>query len=370
MVDSAATAEAELFQPFVLGDLHLRNRVVMAPLTRNRAIGGGEAPNELMAEYYRQRSGAGLIVSEATQISQQGQGYIFTPGIYADEQVRGWRLVTDAVHEAGGTIFVQLWHVGRVSHVSLQAGGGAPVAPSAIRANTKTFIATGFADVSEPRALELSEIPGVVADYAKAAANALAAGFDGVEIHAANGYLLDQFQKDGSNHRTDCYGGSIENRCRLTLEVVDAITKILPPGRVGIRLSPVSPANDALDSHPQPLFDHLVRELSARKLLYIHVIEGATGGARDIAPFDFAALRKGFSGAYMANNGYSRQLAINAVASGAADLVAFGRPFISNPDLVERLRLDAPLNELDRATLYGGGAEGYTDYPALEPCEC
>ncbi len=358
-------AEAELFQPFDLGDLPLRNRVVMAPLTRIRATAGTEAPNELMAEYYRQRAGAGLIVSEASQISQQGQGYIHTPGIFSDEQVRGWRLVTDAVHQAGGRIFIQLWHVGRVSHVSLQPGGGAPVAPSALAAKTKTFIESGFVDTSVPRALELSEIPGIVADYVRAAAKAVAAGFDGVEIHAANGYLLDQFQKDGSNRRTDAYGGSIENRCRLTLEVVDAIAKVLPPGRIGIRLSPVSPANDALDSNPQPLFNHLVGELSKRKLVYIHLIEGATGGARDVSPFDFGALRTNFAGAYIANNGYSRDLAVEAIASGAADLVAFGRPFIANPDLVERLRRDAPLNELDQKTLYGGGAEGYTDYPAL-----
>jgi N-ethylmaleimide reductase len=365
MLDVAATAEALLFQPFDLGGLPLRNRVVMAPLTRNRATTGTEAPNQLMADYYRQRAGAGLIVSEASQISQQGQGYIHTPGIFSEEQIAGWRLVTDAVHEAGGKIFIQLWHVGRVSHVSLQPGGGAPVAPSPLAAKTMTFTEAGFTATSLPRALELSEIPGIVADYAKAAANAVAAGFDGVEIHAANGYLLDQFQKDGSNHREDSYGGSIENRCRLTLEVVDAIAKILPPGRIGIRLSPVSPANDALDSDPQPLFDYLVGELSKRKLVYIHVIEGATGGARDISPFDFAALKKSFAGAYIANNGYSRELAVDAIASGAADLVAFGRPFIANPDLVERLRRNAPLNALNQQTLYGGGAEGYTDYPAL-----
>jgi N-ethylmaleimide reductase len=279
--------------------------------------------------------------------------------------VRGWRRINDAVHEAGAKIFIQLWHVGRISHVSLQAGGAAPVASSAIRANSKTFVAGGFVDVSEPRALELSEIPGIVADYARAAERAKDAGFDGVEIHAANGYLLDQFQKDGSNHRTDAYGGSIENRCRLTLEVVDAITKILPPSRVGIRLSPVSPANDVSDSAPQAVFDYLVRQLDARKLGYIHIVEGATGGPRDIAPFDFAALRKAFHGAYVANNSYDRALATQAVTTGAADLIAFGRPFISNPDLVERLRRDAPLNSLDVKTLYGGGAEGYTDYPAL-----
>jgi N-ethylmaleimide reductase len=355
----------QLFQPYKLGDLTLANRVVMAPLTRNRATPGSDAPNDLMVEYYRQRASAGLIVTEASQISQQGQGYIHTPGVYTDEQARGWRRINDAVHEAGGKIFIQLWHVGRISHVSLQAGGAAPVAPSAIRANSKTFVAGGFVEVSEPRALELNEIPGIVADYARAAELAMEAGFDGVEIHAANGYLLDQFQKDGSNHRTDAYGGSIENRCRLTLEVVDAITKILPPGRVGIRLSPVSPANDVSDSAPQAVFDYLVGQLDARKLGYIHIVEGATGGPRDIAPFDFAALRKAFHGAYVANNSYDRALATQAVATGAADLIAFGRPFISNPDLVERLRRDAPLNALDVKTLYGGGAEGYTDYPAL-----
>ncbi len=369
MLDVVASSEAELFQPLQLGDLPLRNRVVMAPLTRNRAIGGGEAPNALMAEYYRQRAGAGLIVTEASQISRQGQGYIFTPGIYSDAQVQGWRKVTEAVHEAGGRIFIQLWHVGRVSHVSLQPGGGAPVAPSAVRAKTRTFIEGGFAETSEPRALELSEIPGIVADYARAAANALEAGFDGVEIHAANGYLLDQFLKDGVNRRADAYGGSIENRCRLTLEVADAIAKVLPAGRVGIRLSPVSPANDALDSNPQPLFEHLVKKLSERKLLYIHVIEGATQGARDVTPFDYAALRKNFDGAYIANNGYDRDLAIRTLEAGAADLIAFGRPFIANPDLVERLRQNAPLNPPEPKTFFGGGVEGYTDYPALAAVE-
>lgn len=358
------TAEAKLFESYKLGDLTLRNRVVMAPLTRNRAS-AGETPNALMADYYRQRAGAGLIVTEATQISQQGQGYIHTPGIFSEAQIAGWRAVTDAVRQAGGLVFSQLWHVGRISHVSLQPNGGAPVAPSAIRAKTQTFVASGFVDVSQPRALELSEIPGLVADYARAAANAKAAGFDGIEIHAANGYLLDQFQKDGSNHRTDAYGGSIENRSRLTLEVADAIAKILPPERVGIRLSPVSPFNDVLDSNPQALFNYLVAQLSARKLGYLHVIEGATGGPRDVAPFDYSALRKAFSGAYLANNGYDRELAIKTIEAGAADLVAFGRPFIANPDLVERLRRNAPLNPLDQKTLYGGGAEGYTDYPAL-----
>jgi len=358
------TAATKLFESYKLGDLTLRNRIVMAPLTRNRAS-SGDVPNDLMAEYYRQRASAGLIVSEASQISQQGQGYIHTPGIYTEAQVAGWRRITDAVHDAGGSIFIQLWHVGRVSHVSLQPDGGAPVAPSAISANTRTFVASGFVETSEPRALELNEIPGIIADYARAGANAKAAGFDGVEIHAANGYLLDQFQKDASNHRTDAYGGSIENRCRLTLEVADAILQVLPPEQVGIRLSPLGPTNDALDSNPQPLFDHLVRGLSARRLAYLHVIEGIAGGPRDVAPFDYGALRKAFSGAYMANNGYDRDLAIKTLDAGAADLIAFGRAFIANPDLVERLRRNAPLNALDQKTLFGGDAHGYTDYPAL-----
>ncbi len=358
------SADAKLFESYKLGELTLRNRIVMAPLTRNRAS-EGNVPNDLMVEYYGQRASAGLIVSEASQISQQGQGYIHTPGIYTEEQAAGWRRVTDAVHDAGGSIFIQLWHVGRVSHVSLQPDGGAPVAPSAIRAKTRTFLATGFVETSEPRALELHEIAGIVADYQRAAANAAAAGFDGVEIHAANGYLLDQFHKDGCNHRTDPYGGSIENRCRLTLEVADAILKILPPEKVGIRLSPLGPTNDALDSNPQPLFEHLVRGLSARRLAYLHVIEGVAGGPRDVAPFDYAALRKVFSGAYMVNNGYDRALAIATLDAGAADLIAFGRPFIANPDLVERLRRNAPLNALDPKSLFGGGVEGYTDYPAL-----
>ena len=358
-----------LFEPFRLGDLELPNRIAMAPLTRNRATHGNDAPHALNAEYYTQRAAAGLLIAEATQISQQGQGYIWTPGLYTDAQVEGWKLVTKAVHDAKGRIFVQLWHVGRVSHTSLQPDGGAPVAPSAIVAKTKTFIESGFASTSEPRALETSEIPGIIADYVKAAENAKKAGFDGIEVHGANGYLLDQFMKDGTNKRTDQYGGSIENRTRLTLEVVEAVKKVWPVSRIGIRISPISPANDSSDSDPQAVFNYLVGKLSVEGLAYLHVVEGATGGPRDIAPFDFQALRKAFSGAYIANNGYTRELAIETLAAGKADLIAFGRPFISNPDLVERLRRDAPLNDLKKETLYGGGAEGYTDYPALEAAE-
>jgi N-ethylmaleimide reductase len=353
-----------LFQPFTLGDLTLPNRIVMAPLTRNRATPGTDAANALTAAYYRQRASAGLIISEGTQVSPQGQGYLQTPGLYSPAQIAGWKSVTDTVHAAGGRMFAQIWHVGRVSHESL-LNGGTPVAPSAIAAKSKTYIAGGFADVTPPRALTLDEIPGVVGEYADAAANALKAGFDGVEIHGANGYLIDQFLKDGANQRQDAYGGSAENRVRFGLEVVDAILKVFPKTRLGIRLSPVSPANDTVTSDPTEVFGLFVSELSKRGIAFIHVVEGATGGPRDNVPFDWVALRKAFSGAYIANNGYTRDLAIDAVRDGKADLVAFGKAFIANPDLVERLRLDAPLNELDRATLYGGGEKGYVDYPAL-----
>jgi N-ethylmaleimide reductase len=356
---------SKLFEPFKLGPITLPNRLVMAPLTRNRAVPPGMVPSPLAVDYYGQRASAGLLVTEATQVSQQGQGYQDTPGIYSKEQIEGWRKVTDRVHERGGRIFVQIWHVGRISHTSLQPGGGLPVAPSAIRAKTKTFVNGQFVEVSEPRALELAEIPGIIDDFKRGTANALAAGFDGVEIHGANGYLLDQFAKDGSNKRTDAYGGGIENRARLMLEVSKAVAAEAGAERTGIRISPVTPANDVSDSNPQPLFDHIVDGLDALKLTYIHVVEGATGGPRDIAPFDYASLRKRFTRAYIANNGYDFELANKQLEANAADLIAFGKPFISNPDLVERLKKDAPLNPWDKNTFYGGGAKGYTDYPTL-----
>jgi N-ethylmaleimide reductase len=356
----------KLFEPFKLGPITLENRLVMAPLTRNRAVPPGMVPSPLAVDYYGQRASAGLLVTEASQVSQQGQGYQDTPGIYSKEQVAAWRKVTDRVHGRGGHIFIQLWHVGRISHTALQAGGAAPIAPSAIRAKGKTFVNGTFADVSEPRALELSEIPGIIEDFRRGAANAKEAGFDGVEIHGANGYLLDQFAKDGANKRTDSYGGSIENRARLMLEVSKAVAAEIGAEHTGIRISPVTPANDISDSNPQPLFDYIVDQLNALKLIYIHVIEGATGGPRDIAPFDYASLRKRFAGAYVANNGYDFELANKVLAEGAADLIAFGKPFISNPDLVERLKRGAPLNDWDKATFYGGGAKGYTDYPTLQ----
>jgi N-ethylmaleimide reductase len=359
----------KLFEPFKLGPITLPNRLVMAPLTRNRAVVPGMVPSPLAVEYYGQRASAGLLISEGSQVSQQGQGYQDTPGIYSTEQVAGWRKVTDHVHERGGRIFIQLWHVGRISHTSLQPNGGAPVAPSAIRANAKTFVNGNFAEVSEPRALGLAEIPGIIDDFRRAAANALAAGFDGVEIHGANGYLFEQFAKDGANTRTDAYGGGIENRARLMLEVSRAVVAEIGADRTGIRISPVTPANDVSDSDPQPLYDYIVDQLNALKLVYIHVIEGATGGPRDFAPFDYASLRKRFSGAYIANNGYDLELATKALESNAADLIAFGKLFIANPDLVERLKRGAPLNAWDKNTFYGGGAKGYTDYPTLEAAE-
>ncbi|MFP2961122.1 alkene reductase [Myxococcus sp. 1LA] len=357
-------ADKTLFAPYILGQLTLPNRIVMAPLTRNRA-GAGFVPGELAATYYRQRASAGLLISEATQISQQGQGYQDTPGIYSKAQIDGWRKVTDAVHEKGGRIFLQLWHVGRVSHVSLQVNGAAPVAPSAIQAATKTFVNNGFVDVSKPRALNLEELPGIVDDFRRGAANAIAAGFDGVEIHGANGYLLDQFVKDGANARTDAYGGSVENRARLLLEVTSAVASEVGVDRTGIRISPVSPANGISGSAPQTQFDYIVDQLDALGIVYIHVVEGATGGPRDVAPFDFDSLRRRFKNTYIANNGYDLNLATSRLAEGKADLFAFGRPYIANPDLVERLKTGAPLAGLDPATLYGGGTAGYTDYPSL-----
>lgn len=355
-----------LFTPFTLGDISVRNRIVMAPLTRNRARPEDDTPYALHAEYYAQRAGAGLIITEGTQISPEGKGYAWTPGIYSDAQVAGWKAVTEAVHAKGGRIAAQLWHVGRVSHTSLQEGGAAPVAPSAIGAASKTFDGTAFVQTSVPRALELDEIPRIVEDYRRAARNADAAGFDGVEIHAANGYLIDQFLRDTSNTRTDAYGGSVENRVRFLREVVEAVTGVLGAGRVGVRLSPFSNANNVgIDSDTLATFSAAVDVLNGAGVAFLHMVEGQTGGPRDWPAGALEALRDRFKGAYIANNGYTRDTAIAAVASGKVDLVAFGKLYISNPDLAERLALDAPLNPLPTDGLYGGGAKGYTDYPML-----
>ncbi|KLI99074.1 alkene reductase [Luteimonas sp. FCS-9] len=366
-----------LFDPLTVGALALPNRVVMAPLTRNRAPRA--IPQPRTALYYAQRASAGLLISEATAISHQGQGYADVPGLYAPEQLEGWRRVTEAVHAAGGRIVVQLWHVGRISHTDLQPDGQAPVAPSAIRAASKTYLvdASGegrFVETSEPRALDAAELPGIVDDYRRAARAAIDAGFDGVEVHAANGYLIDQFLRSGSNHRDDAYGGAIAHRARFLEEVMAAVVEEIGGDRTGIRISPVTPANDAHDPEPQPLFEHVARRLGPMGLAFVHVVEGATGGDRDHrqgeAAFDYAALRQAYAeaggrGAWIVNNGYDRAMAQAAIKSGRADAVAFGRAFIANPDLVRRLREDAPLNPPDQATFYGGGDHGYTDYPAL-----
>jgi len=356
-----------LFQPFKLGDIELANRMVMAPLTRNRAD-KGNVPAEMTIEYYAQRASIGLIIAEATQVSAQAQGYIATPGLHTPEQIEGWKKVTSEVHQRGGKIFVQLWHTGRMSHTVFQPDNKAPVAPSAIRAQAKTYVpGDGYVDTSEPRALETSEIAGIVNDFRTAARHAIEAGFDGVEIHGAHGYLLDAFLRDGANKRTDIYGGSIENRARFLLEVMAAVIGEIGGKRVGVRISPVSPVNDSSESNPQPLFEHVVRELEKLHPVYIHVVEGATGGPRDIAPFDYDALHRLYSGVWMVNNGYTKEMAQEAIASGKADLVSFGRAMITNPDLVRRFKENAPLNELFKdAPLYGGqGPHGYIDYPAL-----
>ena len=366
-----------LYDPITAGRLELANRMVMAPLTRNRSPNA--VPGDLSLTYYTQRATAGLIVTEGTAITHQGQGYADVPGLYAPEQLAGWRPVTDAVHAAGGRIVTQLWHVGRVSHDSLQPGGGKPVAPSAVRAKSKTYLVNpdgsgAFAETSEPRALALDEIPGIVDDFHRAAKAAVEeAGFDGVEIHGANGYLVDQFLRSGSNLRTDAYGGSVENRARFLFEVMEAVAEAAGPGRAGIRLSPVTPANDASDPDPQPVFDYVAEGLGRYDLAYVHVIEGQTGGDRAYrqgeAAFDYDAFKAAYrnaggKGAWMLNNGYDKALAEAAVAEGRADLVAFGKPFIANPDLVRRFREGLPLNTPDKATFYGGGANGYIDYPA------
>jgi N-ethylmaleimide reductase len=356
-----------LFTPFNLRGKHLQNRIVMAPLTRDRATPGIDAPRQLNVQYYEQRADAGLIISEATQISPTGKGYAWTPGIYSPEQVAGWKLVTDAVHAKGGVMYCQLWHVGRISHPSLQPAGALPVAPSALAPiGQKTFIETGaFAEVGMPRALALPEIASIVEDYRKAVRNAMLAGFDGVEIHAANGYLIHQFLSDGANQREDQYGGTVANRLRFALEVAEAVVSAVGAERTAIRLSPVSPSNGIAHSDPEAVFFPLVRELNKWKLAYIHVVEGVTGGPRDLKGFDFQALRKEFDGPWMVNNGYTASMAAAAIASGYADLVAFGRPYIANPDLVDRFKQNAELNPIDQATLYGGDAKGYIDYPRM-----
>ena len=353
----------DLFSPVKLGSIALSNRMVMAPLTRNRSSMEG-VPQDINVTYYEQRASAGLIITEATPISPMGHGYPLLPGIYTEAQVAGWKKVTDAVHAKGGKIVIQLWHVGRISHPSL-LNGATPVAPSAVKPAGKAFTFEGLVDYVEPRALDASELPGIVADYVRATQCALKAGFDGVEIHSANGYLLDQFLRDGSNKRTDIYGGSIENRARLLMEVTKAVVAVAGSDKVGVRLSPVNPFNDMHDSHPQAVFNYVTEQLNLFNLAYLHVVEGGLHGGGNADPFDFSAMRKLCKSPYMANLSYDKARGNAAIASGYADAVAYGVPFIANPDLVERFRKDAPLNEPDSKSFYGGTEKGYIDYPTL-----
>lgn len=360
-----------LFTPYELGDLKLPNRLIMAPLTRSRASQPGDVPNAMNADYYRQRASAGLIISEATQISPQGKGYAFTPGIHSAEQIAGWKQVTDAVHEAGGRIHAQLWHVGRISRPELQPDGALPVAPSAIKPNgAQTFISaeSGMVDVLEPRALATEEMPDIVAQYRQAAQNAQQAGFDGVEIHAANGYLLDQFIRSETNRRTDAYGGSLENRLRLPLEVLDAVLEVWPRQKVGIRVSPTGSFNDIRDADPVTTFGAFAAAVNERGIAYIEVVEDSFQGnhanGRPDAVID--AIQVAFKGSYIANGAYTPEEAAERIAAGRCDLVSFGRPYIANPDLPERVRRNAELNAPDYDTFYGGDERGYTDYPFLQ----
>lgn len=365
---------ASLFDKLKVGDVEIKNRFIMAPLTRMRSKQPGNIPWELNAKYYGQRASAGLIISEATQISQQGQGYPGTPGIHSSEQVSGWKKVTNEVQKNGGKIFLQLWHVGRISHTSHQPNGELPVAPSAIAPKNSGTYSADWKPVScaVPRALETNEIAGIISDFKKGAENAKNAGFDGVEVHGANGYLLDQFLQDGSNKRTDIYGGSIENRARFLLEVVDVAIKVWGSGKVGVRLSPYGTFNDMADSNPEALFNYVLKELSNRKIAYVHMIEPratSAGGSDNIAndaPSTSKLFRKSFNGVFISAGGYTPENAKTSVESGEVDAVAFGRLFIANPDLPERVKENQPLNKYDRSTFYGGAEKGYTDYPFLE----
>ena len=358
--------EIDLFSPVKVGPYTLNNRVVMAPLTRNRST-ETYAPQEINVTYYKQRASAGLIITEATPITAQGIGYPLTPGIYTEEQVSGWQKVTNAVHEKGGRIFLQLWHVGRISHPSLQADNRLPVAPSAIKPEGDAFTYTGPQPFVEPRALETEEITGIINDYKHAAENALKAGFDGVEVHAANGYLIDQFLRDGSNQRNDEYGGSLENRSRFLLQVLDTVINVWGNDRVGVRLSPLNTFNSMNDSNPEKLFTHVVEQLNQCKITYLHVVEGSTmTPINEKTMFNVNKLSKLYDGTYMANNGYDKQSANKAIQSGRAALISFGSLYIANPDLVERFQQDKELNTPDPDTFYGGDEKGYTDYPFLE----
>ena len=355
-------ATIDLFSPIDLGSYTLRNRMVMAPMTRNRA-GDGNVPQAMTAEYYRQRASAGLIITEATQVSPDGVGYPATPGIHSPEQIAGWRKVTNDVHAENGLIFLQLWYCGRISHPDLLPNNQQPVSASAIKAEGEAVTFEGMKPFVVPRALATDEIPGIVEQYRKAAANAREAGFDGVEVHAANGYLLDQFLRDGTNQRDDRYGGSPENRIRLLIAVVDAVAETWETARIGVRISPDNTFNDIHDSDPQTLFNYVAEALSPKQLAYLHVVEGGMMGERGV---DYDQIRQRFQGRYMANLGYDLAKAQAAIANGHADLVSFGALYLANPDLVERFKAGAELNVPDQASFYGGDQHGYTDYPFME----
>jgi N-ethylmaleimide reductase len=350
-----------LLTPVTVGPYALANRMVMAPMTRNRAPEG--IPTELTATYYEQRASAGLLVTEGSQVSQQGVGYLFTPGIHTDAQVEGWRRVTEAVHRRGGRIFVQLWHVGRISHPSFQPDGAAPVAPSALRPEGLLYTPAGQVPFVEPRALSVAEIAGIVDDFARAAANAKAAGFDGVELHGANGYLIDQFLRDGTNQRRDAYGGSVLNRTRFLVDVTEAVAGAIGAERVGVRLSPVNPFNDIADSDPLTTFGAAARALSRYGLAYLHLVLPAALDATSLDRAILAATRDRFAQPVVLNGGFTRETGHQVIADGVGDLVAFGVPFLANPDLPERFAAGLPLNTPDRGTFYLGDARGYTDYP-------
>ena len=367
-----STMTKKLLTPIKVGAFTLQNRIVMAPLTRCRASQPGNAPTDLNVEYYAQRADAGLIVTEAAPISPQGRGYACTPGMYSNEQEAGWAKVVSAIHAKGGKASAQLWHVGRISHTLLQEDGAAPVAPSAIpAANSQCAIlqadgTLSYVPCSTPRALELTELPGIVAQHQQSAERAKHAGFDYIEVHSANGYLLNQFLATGSNQRTDRYGGSIENRARLTLEVVDAVITVMGADRTGVRLSPHFTYNDLYDAETESMTLYLARELSARNIAYLHIAEPIWVGGPKLNDVFRKALRSSFSGTLIYCGGYDVQSGEKMLVDGSADAIALGRPFIANPDLVKRIQLDAAWNEMDKSTIYGGGARGYTDYPALE----